>query len=296
MSEETAKKNGNFGNLKKSYSKIEKEKMELIEMKKKLEELAKSDKTVYDKESVNSKLKNPFQTPQFELLNGSRKQSLTRKDGSLSKQGSSVPKDAFLEKRKPGDSAIATNLKRKYDAFTNENPIMNQNKEYEKDLKKMKLNNASESLESLLAQSFKKIPKIQIEKIKSKEKEKQDKENQLKLKALTMKDLVFKMENPIVESKENYLNNGNISIKTNSNKPTMNFVVNKPLNYTKSYLISSKCAQQSKNVSARIVQIKNVYCGICQVLLDNKSQIKTFICTHKFHSVDNYLFFNINQF
>ena len=267
--------------------------MELIE-KKKIQELAKSDKTV-NNESVNGKLKNPFQTPQFELLNGSRKQSLTRKDGSLSKKGTSVPKDGLLEKRKPGDSAIATNLKRKYDAFTNENPLMNQNKDYEKDLKKMKLNNASESLESLLAQSFKKIPKIQIEKIKSKEKEKQDKENQLKLKALTMKDLVFKLEDPIVEFKENSLNSSNISIKINPNKLAMNFAVNKPLNYTKSYPISSKCTQQSKNISVRTA-LKNVYCGICQVLLDNKSQTKTFICTHKFHSVRTitYFFISIN--
>ena len=90
---------------------------------------------------------------------------------------------------------------------------MYQNKENEQQFKKLKLNNTSESLESVLAQSFKKFPKIQIEKIKSKEKEKQDKEKDLREKAQNMKDMVFKLEDPIINSKENCPNMGNICKK-----------------------------------------------------------------------------------
>ena len=108
-----------------------------------------------------------------------------------------------------------------------------------------------------------------------------------------MKDLVFKLEDPILSSKENSPNGGNVLMKTNSNKLDMDFATTKTSNYMKNDPMVSKCTQRSKSVSARPMQIKYVYCGICQGLLDNKSLTKTMICTHKFHSVRKFVIFFI---
>ena len=59
-------------------------------------------------------------------------------------------------------------------------------------------------------------------------------------------------------------------------------VENKSLSYIK---IDPMLKQKSKNIFALPLKTKNICCGICQGPLDNKSQAKTFLCSHKVHLV-----------
>lgn len=128
----------------------------------------------------------------------------------------------------PHKSLITTpqtvDKKRKFDAISTENTENEYNKvSMEKpSIKRVKKTdeNQMESFEEMLAKSVKKVPKIQLEQMKSKEKEKLEKERALKELSIGLKDAVFRVEDPLAFTKELKIH-GNSQSSEKKNKAGM---------------------------------------------------------------------------
>lgn len=159
--------------------------------------------------------------------------------------------------------------KRKYDAcFDGEESTFKV--EYLSNLKKVKKADENvESLESMLSKSVKKLPKIEIEKLKVKEQEKQEREQELKELSLSMKDAVFKVEVPLSMDRKYLTQSSNSSHST-----------------------SDKRIEQGKSSSKRASLTGTTKdCALCGNTFGHESQGKEMTCSHKAHMVNINFFF-----
>ena len=169
-----------MSDTKKHYTKIQLEKM-------KLEKNENSDNKL-----LNSKNQTPRQPLQM-IQSEAERDNMIMQENSLSISANK----SMLFTPQQGDK------KRKYGALNSGEEFMS-SVDRTNSFKRMKRSdeNQTESFEEMLAKSKKKIPRIQIEKQLSKEREKIEKEQELKTLHASLKDVVFKVDNPLVFAKE----------------------------------------------------------------------------------------------
>lgn len=142
-------------------------------------------------------------------------------------------------------------------------------------LKKMKKSdeNQMESLDEMLSKSKKKMPKIQMEKILNQEKERLEKEKLLKEMSVTLKDAIFKIEDPIGFS-NGYRQglNSRLSFGDNKNRDSL----------------SGKSTSINTSSRSSLSLPTNNTCILCGNDSEAETLIRRFSCLHKAHMVRHY--------
>jgi len=203
--------------FKKSYSKLEKEKMEK-EQEQRTQNLFQSVRKPTAKEnedhasSFMTDTKKHYSRIQLEKL--ASKESIQENSNTLSGRlpfqmiQSEADRDAMLSQESLLHKSViftpANEKKRKYDLISTSDECPGSVVEGNTSLKRVKITdeNHVESFEEMLAKSKKKIPRIQLEKELCKEREKAQKEQELKELQTHSKDTVFKVEMPLLFKKE----------------------------------------------------------------------------------------------
>jgi len=202
--------------FKKSYSKLEKEKMEK-EQEQRTQNLFQSVRKPTTKEnedhsSFMTDTKKHYSRVQLEKM--ASKENIQDNSNTLSGRlpfqmiQSETDREAmYSQESLLHKSAIftpANEKKRKYDAISTSDECPGSVVEGNTSLKRVKITdeNHVESFEEMLAKSKKKIPRIQLEKELCKEREKAQKEQELKELQASLKDAVFKVEIPLLFKKE----------------------------------------------------------------------------------------------